>query len=780
MWKWVIRTTAGRILAILIALSVVYLAVARPEWATNAWNRAAEQVLSTFGVGIVPVTAWVLVVIFALRYFRMHLLRRWRLVLGSAGLVAAFQGILGYFQGSLPLVGHSDLGGALGRTIQGQVTVLSHLRVGGLGLLSAWVMLPGRPRTLVALRLLEGVGYMGRGLLWLFRWAIRQRPWKRSPRKEADAPGLRLSEQVQRSLIPDVSTAQVTAMEKGLPAPDESAQATPRDAVEEPEELFALPDPVTNGMEETAREQTPREVSAADTERAWPLPSLSVLRDSEVMIEVGEEHLATARLIEQSLAQHQVEVQVAEIKPGPTVTLFGLVPGWVRRGKGSPLLGEGAAGESGEEAEGDAATGRSRVKVDSVVARERDLALALAAPSLRIQAPVPGESIIGVEVPNRHSSMVSIRSIMESDAYQELVERDVLPVALGQASAGEAVAIDLISMPHLLIAGATGSGKSVCLNSIIASLITHQQPFKTRLLLVDPKRVELTPYNGIPHLVTPVAVEPERVIRLLKGAIQEMLHRFRLLEEAGVRNIQSYNRSPRAVEPIPYLIICIDELADLMMAASYEVEQSICRLAQMGRATGIHMVVATQRPSVDVVTGLIKANFPTRISFAVASQVDSRTILDMAGAERLLGRGDMLFLSRESAKPRRVQGVFISEEEAWELAEHWRQAHGGPVRAVPLEEMAQVAEVTAAEDQSIERDDDQDSLYERALDMAIRYRQVSTSLLQRRLRIGYPRAARLMDLLEQEGVVKSGSEPGKPREVLVPPSEPPLAGTDVS
>ena len=269
------------------------------------------------------------------------------------------------------------------------------------------------------------------------------------------------------------------------------------------------------------------------------------------------------------------------------------------------------------------------------------------------------------------------------------------------------------------------------------------------------------------------------MIALLKGAIQEMLRRFRLLEEAGVRNIQSYNRSPKATEPIPYLIICIDELADLMMAASYEVEQSICRLAQLGRATGIHMIVATQRPSVDVVTGLIKANFPTRISFAVASQVDSRTILDMAGAERLLGKGDMLFLSRDSAKPRRVQGVFISEEEAAELAEHWQQSSGGPVRPFQLEEMAQEAEVTAAEIQAAEHDDDQDNLYQRALDLAIRHRQVSTSLLQRRLRIGYPRAARLMDLLEQEGVVRSGSEPGKAREVLAPPSEP-LASVDIS
>ena len=734
--------------------------------------------------GFIPAMVWAFGVILALLYFRTRLLRRWGLLLGSAGLVVTFQGVLAFFQGFLPSIGYSSLGGTFGQTIQGQVMVLSYLRVGVLGMLSLWVMLPGRPRTLAAMQLLRGIGYLGHGFLRLLRWAMRQRPLRKRHAKETSVPGSQLSEQVWAAPGSDAPEPRAEAAENRLPVPKVAVQHMALGDVEVQGRPFPLSRLVSNGvtLEETQEEEKEEalgRVDVANGEGDWPLPPMSILSDPEVNTEVNEDHLATARLIEQTLAQHQVEVRVAEIKPGPTVTLFGLVPGWVRRGKSASEQGEAVVGENGEEAEGDGALGRSRVKVDSVVARERDLALALAAPSLRIQAPVPGESVIGIEVPNRQSSMVSIRSIMESDAYQELLKRDAIPVALGQASAGEAVAIDLISMPHLLIAGATGSGKSVCLNSVIASLIAHQQPAKARLLLVDPKRVEMTPYNGIPHLVTPVAVEPERVIALLKGAIQEMLRRFRLLEEAGVRNIQSYNRSPKATEPIPYLIICIDELADLMMAASYEVEQSICRLAQLGRATGIHMIVATQRPSVDVVTGLIKANFPTRISFAVASQVDSRTILDMAGAERLLGRGDMLFLSRDSAKPRRVQGVFISEEEAAELAEHWRQSSGSPVRPFQLEEMAQEAEVTAAEIQAAEHDDDQDNLYQRALDLAIRHRQVSTSLLQRRLRIGYPRAARLMDLLEQEGVVRSGSEPGKAREVLAPPSEP-LASVDFS
>ena len=298
----------------------------------------------------------------------------------------------------------------------------------------------------------------------------------------------------------------------------------------------------------------------------------------------------------------------------------------------------------------------------------------------------------------------------------------------------------------------------------------HQQPSNLRLMLVDPKRVELTPYNGIPHLVTPVVVDPDRVVRLLRGAIQEMLRRYRLLEEAGVRNLQSYNRSSRAMEHLPYFVICIDELADLMMTASFEVEQAICRLAQLGRATGIHMVVATQRPSVDVVTGLIKANFPSRVSFAVASQVDSRTILDSVGAERLLGKGDMLFLSSDAPKPRRVQGVFISEEETEALADHWRRQPAGGLPEIDLEGLAYAAERADAVRQEAEVElDESDSLYDKAVQLAVSGGQMSISLLQRRLRIGYPRAARLMDQLVDDGIVGGAGEPGKPRDVIYRP-----------
>ena len=501
---------------------------------------------------------------------------------------------------------------------------------------------------------------------------------------------------------------------------------------------------------------------------AAPLPPLELLAPPVAAGSITEEHLETAALIEETLAQHGVEVSVSEIRPGPSVTMFGIVPGWNR--KAMSARARALAEQEDNQVQMEV---RNRVKVDSILAREKDLALALAAPTLRIQAPVPGESLVGVEMPNKSSSMVTIRTVMESPEYERMLADGGLPVALGLASAGEPVALDLLKMPHLLIAGATGSGKSVCINTIISSIICHQDPAKVRMLLVDPKRVELTPYNGIPHLVTPVVVDPDKVVRLLKGAIQEMMRRYKLLEEAGARNIVSYNRSARATEEMPYFVICIDELADLMMTASFDVEQSLCRLAQLGRATGIHLIVATQRPSVDVLTGLIKANFPSRIAFAVASQVDSRTILDSAGAERLLGRGDMLFISSDSPKPRRVQGVFISEEESAALSEHWRDLPpNANLPEVSLENMAREAETAAAESAGDGGEfDEGDSLYERALQVAAANRQLSTSLLQRRLRIGYPRAARLMDQLEDEGIVASSGEPGKPREVIYLPDE---------
>ena len=340
----------------------------------------------------------------------------------------------------------------------------------------------------------------------------------------------------------------------------------------------------------------------------------------------------------------------------------------------------------------------------------------------------------------------------------------MLPVALGRGSDGDEVVFDLARMPHLLIAGATGSGKSVCMNAIISCLIMERTPAELQMLLIDPKRVELTPYNGVPHLVTPVVVETDRVVNLLKSLIREMMDRYRTMEEVGVRNIEAYNQiSPR--DKMPYIVVAIDELADLMMTAAFDVEQSICRLAQLGRATGIHLIIATQRPSVDVITGLIKANFPSRISFGVTSQVDSRTILDATGAERLLGRGDMLYQPIDGTRPTRVQSVFISDEEISGIVNHWKDIPWAARVQInlhhPEEELTSTSEIG-----STNNTNNQDELVDRAIELAQRHSKLSTSLLQRRLRIGYPRAARLMDELEDMGIV-STSDGSKSRDVII-------------
>ena len=745
----------GRLLVLALAAFAAYAVFVQPTWAVDAWTGATERVLLALGAGVIPVALWALVVVATARYRPFALVRRWRLLIGSAALVVAALAILAYFEASLPVTGQANLGGSYGLQVRGDNAVLGLVRLAIPGLLGLWVVMPRRSPGVVRwtaarlrwagalLPLITRVGQAGRVTGRLFSRIAASAPRRR------DGEGARLARD-----IGDVLTSGQAAGN-----PESALPAAPMAAPMAPEALPPGDGSVTtkSHARETGAGGGNQKAPAAD----WALPSLSLLTPAGPVVVAGDEQAAVARLIEDTLGQHGVEVSVAEVRPGPTVTMYGLVPGWNRRGSR-------VGGDTDKDREV-----RNRVKVDSIVAREKDLALALAAPSLRIEAPVPGESVVGVEVPNRRGTMVPIRAVMESDAYNDLVDDSRLAVALGQATAGEPVVLDLASMPHLLIAGATGSGKSVCINSIVASLIAHHQPSKVRLLLVDPKRVELTPYNGIPHLLTPVIVDTDRVVRLLRGAIQEMLRRYRLLEGAGVRNLQSYNRSHKAAEHLPYLVICIDELADLMMTSSFDVEQAICRLAQLGRATGIHLVVATQRPSVDVVTGLIKANFPSRISFAVASQVDSRTILDTVGADRLLGRGDMLFLAPDSAKPRRVQGVFLSEEETEALAEHWRHQTGPALPEIPLEELAREAETASAmgganEDAS---GDDHDTLFQKALDLAGRSRQLSTSLLQRRLRIGYPRAARLMDQLEDEGIVAPSGEAGKPRDVLYRPDD---------
>ena len=496
----------------------------------------------------------------------------------------------------------------------------------------------------------------------------------------------------------------------------------------------------------------------------WARPSMDILHDVPEGGVTQQEIDETAKKIKTTLGDYGVEVEIGETHPGPTVTMYGLVPGWVRRDKQVTVTDED--GRPKLNPQGKRMTKRvetrTRVKVEAIASREKDLSLALRTPSIRIETPALGKSLVGIEIPNSSPSLVTLRGAMEGSAYRKLLESAPLPVALGKGSGGEAVVIDLAKMPHLLVAGATGSGKSVCINAILSGLIMEKTPAELRLLLIDPKRVELTPYNGIPHLLTPVVVETDEVVGLLKGIIAEMMNRYRRMEEAGVRNIASYNR--KMPEQMPYLVLAVDELADLMMTASFDVEQSLCRLAQMGRATGIHLIVATQRPSVDVVTGLIKANFPSRISFGVTSQIDSRTILDTAGAEKLLGKGDMLYQAVDAARPERVQGVFISDTEVEDLVEFWKTTPRLPLPTVALHTSGDGE--GGGDHADMQEDGDRDEMLDKAIELAHAQKKLSTSLLQRRLRIGYPRAARLMDQLEEEGLI-GPSDGSKSRDVII-------------
>jgi S-DNA-T family DNA segregation ATPase FtsK/SpoIIIE len=453
-----------------------------------------------------------------------------------------------------------------------------------------------------------------------------------------------------------------------------------------------------------------------------------------------EEIRDKSRTIERTLAQFGLPVEVTEVRVGPTVTQFGVSPGYVARG-----------GHGGR-----------RVRVGQISTLADDLALALAAPRLRVEAPVPGRPVVGIEVPNRQVQLVGVREVMGSDSFRDL--GSPLAIALGRNVAGEPVVADLAKMPHLLIAGTTGAGKSVCIKAITVCLVCRNAPTDLRLVMIDPKMVELVRFNGLPHLYGRVEVDLERVVKVLRWVAHEMDERYKRFAAATARNIEDYNHlMKRDGEPaMPRILVMIDELADLMMLAPDEVERTICRIAQMARATGIHLIVATQRPSVDVVTGLIKANFPARISFATASQTDSRVILDMPGAETLLGKGDMLYLAADAGHPVRVQGCFVSEEESERVVRFWRDQVGPLREDVPWEGLIRPSPVedTAADAGSEE-------LLQRAIALVRETGSASASLLQRKLHIGHPRAARLMKQMEEMGVVGPPEAAGRTRRVII-------------
>ncbi len=476
------------------------------------------------------------------------------------------------------------------------------------------------------------------------------------------------------------------------------------------------------------------------------LPPLELLLTEQNIRPEESDIQETASAIEHTLEEFGVPANVVGYRVGPTVTQFAVEPGFVEK-----------TGPNGEPMQ-------QKVRVSQISALSRDLALALSAERLRIEAPVPGRSYMGIEVPNRRSALVRLRPMLESDAFLKL--SSPLSIALGQDVSGQPVVADLARMPHLLIAGTTGSGKSVCIAAIATCLVMNNTPATLRMALLDPKMVELVRFNGLPHLFGRVETEVDRMLGVLRWALMEMDHRYKLLENAHTRDIITYNRKmeKRAQPTLPRIVVIIDELADLMMTAPDQTEHSLIRLAQMARATGIHLVVATQRPSTDVVTGLIKANFPARLAFTVASSIDSRVILDNNGAETLLGKGDMLFLNPESGTPQRAQGVLISDEELDRVIAYWvQQAAANPATGSERAPWEDLLESDAEEDG--------DALVEQAIKIVRSSQRASTSLLQRRLRVGYPRAARLMDELEDLGVVGPSQGGGRERDVLLPPDD---------
>ena len=532
----------------------------------------------------------------------------------------------------------------------------------------------------------------------------------------------------------------------------------------EPEPLAALAaeaDDKTEARAGTVRPRKPEEArsrpatrpaasprtSGARWDRDKRLPPLDLLDRVETRRATSKEIQQMSGVIERTLADFGLPARVIDHRTGPSVTQFAVEPGYI------------------EQAGADGHVRRQKVRVSQISGLADDLTLALSAPAIRVEAPVPGQAYVGIEVPHRRPALVSLRAVMESESFQKV--GSPLAIALGRDVAGDAVSADLVGMPHLLIAGTTGSGKSVLMTSVAACLLFNNTPADLQMVLIDPKMVELVRFNGVPHLMGKVETELNRIVVVLRWCTQEMDHRYRELEREGARDLEAYNRKLRRRRdgrPLPRVVVLIDELADLMMMAPDQTERTLVRLAQMGRATGIHLVVATQRPSTDIVTGLIKANFPARISFAVPSMVDSRVILDGAGAETLLGKGDMLFLSPEASAPVRLQGVFVGDSEVERLVDYWREA------AEPEPTEADAAPAQAPWEDLIARaesSDEQDEVLEQAIALVRKSGMASASLLQRRLRIGYPRAARLMDELEELGVVGRSQSGGKTREVLV-------------
>ena len=733
-------------------------------------NFLGNIIFETIGFGLILWLAWVAAIVFMLWKRRWDiLLARWNVWLGSIILAIAIWGILALFHPSGFTIGDVEfakvsLGGNTGKYLIGNQGVgvppsvrLTLLTLVGVALVAPnhsfrFLKLLGQAARTAGLVILTGASRLLAGLGHALAGLYQNYP----PHRLLIGPIIALSHWLRSRPAARPKTSKET-----LPFDlDVNRLET------EPETIAEKRPPRQTAFVIEEKTETPpktkRPVPDTDVAGKGELPPIDLLDKVTDTQFTEADNEQRARLLERALDSYGVEAKVVQINPGPSVTQFGVEPGWDRKYKRvveRDQQGKIKLDKDGVPTESKKEVSRTRVKVERITSLSNNLALALAVHSIRIEAPVPGKPLVGIEVPNTDTALVLLKSVIESPAFQKTRSKSKLALALGKGAAGEAVAADLSKMPHLLIAGTTGSGKTVFLNSIITCLLMHNRPQDLRLILIDPKRVELVQFENIPHLISPVVKEVDKAVDSLRRVIREMDNRYKEFAAVGVRNIEGYNRSPLITEPLPHLVVIVDELNQLMMTAAEVVETSICRLAQLSRATGIHLIVATQRPSVDVVTGLIKANFPTRIAFTVPSLMDSRTILDSGGAEKLLGMGDMLYLPSDVATPKRLRGCFLSEQEIDRVVKFWKQPQD------TYEPQAEDSVAKAFSSLEINEITDEDTMLPAARRLAKESSHISTSLIQRRLHVGYPRAARIMDSLERDGLI-SRSEPGGPAEVI--------------
>ena len=697
-----------------IVISAVFIFLFIPS--SHQW--AAKSL----AFGWIPVLAFAVITLGLLRYKPRFLVKYWRYLLSLAVATFVVVVALSFVHADYGVLSKTSFGGQWGQNMAGGHVFITVLRLALLAVVTPLILYP-KKYTRLYLSTLNKVSIR----LWRVSTVIFKLLARIS--KYLSIYTYYLVNSRHRRLLMKRFRSYLLGPRDDQKDSNNDRENTLESSDVEIEESDPYPDNTT-APESSSRDS----VAAGNTKKVpsakskWRLPALNLLSTPEPYLAPKGSLEQMAGQIETALADHSVIVEVKDIKAGPRIVRFGLVPGWIPR--------------RGESNKPDGEIERSRVKVQSILTREKDLALALKTPYLRIEAPVPGEALVGLEVPNPSPSRVLLRQVMDSPAFKSIMNKGGLPIALGEDTGGNPVSTDLAGLPHILIAGATGSGKSVCINSIVASLLFTKPPDQLRVLMVDPKRVELTPFNGIPHLIAPVIVDVDKVNPALRAMMREMFLRYKLMEDIGTRNIAGYNAKSK--EKMPYLVLIVDELADLMMVGGFEIEQNLVRLAQLGRATGIHLVLATQRPSVNVVTGLLKANIPARVAFAVASQVDSRVILDTVGAEKLLGRGDMLLLNNDSPKSRRVQGTLVYDEEIDRLVDFWTNQKGPPLPEISIED---------SEDLEPETDHLDSQMLGQARDLAMTNPYLSSSVLERRLKIGGNKASQIIEALEDEGLV---------------------------